>query len=241
MGRVKAGRVKKSALCRKNMLKRWTEETNIEESVGLIICDNPIVTDSDNIVRPGRSKEALRSASPFSETSVDNEEITPAKRPRPTGFELVASYGTLGKTYDDAPTYSLVDMTILSKFLENLPCKYCLDINSRVTITNVFGFAQTISVHCNSCNQTNSFLTSQRIHHKNNESKRNNPFDVNRRIVKTFSSIGKGHMAMQTFSMCMNMPCLHHSAFDKHMRQLVVVSKQCSEECLKNAVKLHKH
>ncbi|XP_054260040.1 uncharacterized protein LOC128984722 [Macrosteles quadrilineatus] len=31
------------------------------------------------------------------------------------------------------------------------------------------------------------------------------------------------------------MPCLHHSAFDKHMQILVNVSKQCSEETLKNA------
>lgn len=186
-------------------------------------------------VGPGPSNEGVTCSSPFVEETVDSEDETPAKSSRPTGFELVASYSTPAKTYDDAPTYCLVDVASLSKFLESLPCKYCLDINPKITVSKIFGFAQQISVHCNSCNETNSFQTSQRINHNDNKSKRKNPFDVNRRIVKTFASIGKGHMAIETFSMCMNMPCLQQSAFGKHVKALVDVSKQCAEECLKNA------
>lgn len=42
-------------------------------------------------------------------------------------------------------------------------------------------------------------------------------------MVRIFSSIGKGHMAMETFSMGMNMPCLSHSSYDK---QIVKVTNQ---------------
>lgn len=42
-------------------------------------------------------------------------------------------------------------------------------------------------------------------------------------------------MSMQTFSMSMNMPCLNHSAFDSHIRQLVDVVNRCTDDCLKKA------
>lgn len=42
-------------------------------------------------------------------------------------------------------------------------------------------------------------------------------------------------MALQTLSMCMNMPCLHYSACDKHVKELVDVLKECADKCLQNA------
>lgn len=148
---------------------------------------------------------------------------------------MVASYNVPVQTVDEAPSYILADVAILTKILEDLPCKHCLNINCKVIVTQVYRFTQKISIHCNSCKETKSFCTSQRLDHNENGSGRKNAFDVNRRLVKSFASLGKGHMALQTFSMCMKMPCLHHSAFDKHFKELVVVSTVCANKCLQNA------
>lgn len=42
-------------------------------------------------------------------------------------------------------------------------------------------------------------------------------------------------MAMESFSMCMNMPCLQQSSYNKHIKSLVGFSIQSTEECMKKA------
>lgn len=186
MGRLKSSKVKRSALGRVKVQKRWLgSATNVEnDSRPMVSGDEdsrprpkPIVHED---VRPGSSKEYDRCPSPFVEETLECNTETPPKKSRPTGFELVASYNTPVTTNAEGPTYCLMDVVCLTNFLQSVPCKYCYDINSEIKVSKVFGFAQKISVHCNSCNESYSFYSSQRINQDPIEgtSKRKNPFDV---------------------------------------------------------------
>uniref|UniRef100_A0A1B6CRJ9 Mutator-like transposase domain-containing protein n=1 Tax=Clastoptera arizonana TaxID=38151 RepID=A0A1B6CRJ9_9HEMI len=115
----------------------------------------------------------------------------------------------------------IMDMVILKKFLSGMPCKICLKYNTDVSVSPVIGFSQKNTITCNACFESYGFKSSAKLE---NVSATKQPYDVNRRIIQTFSSMGKGHMALETFSIGMNMPCISHLAYDKHITNL---SKEC--------------
>lgn len=210
MGRVKKTRKRTVELNKLRIMKRWSSTKDRLE-----VCVSP---------QPSTSKQI------FEFTSNVNIDKTPDKRERPKGFELTDSYKTpIEDIKSDAPTYCLMDLTKLTTYLEGLPCKYCLNINSDIRISNPKGFAQEIFMHCNTCDQTYSFETSQKV--TGETSKTRPPYDVNRRIIKTFISLGKGYAGLETLSMGMNMPCIHHSAYDK---QIIVLQKSANQQALES-------
>lgn len=61
-------------------------------------------------------------------------------------------------------------------------------------------------------------------------------FYVNRRLISTLLSVGKGHMDLhQTFSMGINMPGINHSAYNKHIIKINDTAKQHTGVTLKRA------
>lgn len=244
MGRVKGSIKRKSILNKYRAVKRWEYEKNFdtEQNIERESVENqqpeytnprPRLIDFNN-PRPSTSNDDFQYISPEQSSSEDSEDEMPNKRERPTGFALTSSYKTpVDDIEENAPAYCLMDLTKLTKFLEELPCKYCLDTNSEIVLSKKLGFAQEIAIHCHSCGQINSFETSQKL---SNEMTTTRPsYDVNRRIIKTFCSLGKGHMGLQTLSMGMNMPCINHSAYDKQIKIIQKAAKQHTEESLKRA------
>lgn len=247
MGRVKFSKKNRSELNRKSISKRWDSYNQLgnsntgkpldctysQSNVG-----NPGQIDYEN-VRPGPSNEDIPLDNsrpvqlPPEPTEDDFEENTPIRK-RPKEFELVSSYNpTVDACSEDSPAYCLVDLAVLTNFVKGLPCKFCFDINSEFLPTKQKGFAQEISFHCLSCDQITSFETSRKIH--DDTVKTRPPYDINRRMVKTFSSLGKGHTGLQTFCMGLNMPCINHSAYDKQMNIIVDIAKEHVDSVLKNA------
>lgn len=113
-----------------------------------------------------------------------------------------------------------MDLNLLKGFLADLPCKFCLDTNTNVTYSYLSSFVVKVQIQCFSCDESTYFKSSKSII---DESTNRSFSDINRRMVRTFSSMGKGHMAMETFCMGMNMPCISHSSYDK---QIVKVAKK---------------
>ena len=194
----------------------------------------PMVIDC-NDARPGPSREGIGIISKPTQFTLEgrpNEDETPQKKERPRGFELVSMYRPAVSIDSNAPVYCLMDLGDLKSFLASLPCKFCLDNNTEITSSNENGFAQQITVHCMSCDQTCSFDTSMRIAEKNAKKP---AYDINRRMVKTFCSLGKGHMGLQTFCMGMNMSCISHSSFDKQVNKVIDSTNQYTQESLQKA------
>lgn len=237
MGRVKHSKRNRSMLNRTSVSKRWNTYKESEKLKSDELCVKLRVADTLNFDndQPGPSRhQILRPIENNMHTEATEccEETTP-RRKRPTGFGLVSSYQPQIDFDENAPSYCLVDLSILTNFLEGMPCKFCLDVNYKVIHAKEKGFANKISLHCLSCDQTISFQTSKQINDKTVKTRP--PFDINRRMIKTFLSLGKGHNGLEIFSMGLNMPCIHHSAYDKQIDIIVDLAKEHVQDSLNNA------
>lgn len=84
-----------------------------------------------------------------------------------------------------------------------------------------------LQLFCNSCQKvySNTF-SSPRI----SKSQR---FEINQNIVQAFLNMGKGHSAMETFSVALSIQTMDRKTFDKYVVQLV---EDTEKELILNAV-----
>lgn len=95
-----------------------------------------------------------------------------------------------------------------------------------VTALNEFGYSAKLQLSCQSCkfNYGNTF-SSPRI----SESRK---FQINKNMVEAFLNIGKGHSAMEVFSMNLGIPSMDRKSFDKYVMHVVEEFKSMREEVL---------
>ena len=84
----------------------------------------------------------------------------------------------------------------------------------------------------------NEVFTSPRV--PSNESSRP-PFDVNRRIVNGFLEIGKGHAAIEQFSMTTGLPIMSTSTYSDHIKNIADDNVKLKEEILKLSLLYDRH
>lgn len=241
MGRVKKHKLKKSLVMRNAVSKRWhardpaVEGRLSNDNVGNETPDSNMSMYTE-VVRPSTSTEPGPSAESHvtqqSANTSGEEDDKPEVEERPRGFELVSRYRPTVNLDDCASVYCLMDLNLLKGFLAGLPCKFCLGTNTDVTYSNISSFVVEIKIQCKECDQSHGFVTSKSI---TDQSTKRNFSDINRRIVKTFSSLGKGHMAMETFCMGLNMPCMSHSIYDSHVVKVTNQVNLYTQESLKRA------
>lgn len=245
MGRVKNSKQNKSKLMKTNVSKRWAPTSNVDEGrprnetvtncAPASINPSPMEVDSLPRPRPSTSCEGkFRLTENLSDDRSDDEAQmqTPEKHERPRGFALVSRYDHTVTLDDEASVYCLADLNILKGFLSDMPCKFCLDSNTVVTHTYPSSFVVQISIKCKSCNQTTEFKTSKTF---TDPSTNRRSSDINRRVVSTFSSMGKGHRAIETFCMGLNMPCITHKSYDKQIEKVTAYTSLHAQEALQRA------
>lgn len=137
--------------------------------------------------KPGPSGVDLINIVESTDDTTEEVEL-PEKYERPRGFELVSKYRPSVNLDEDASVYCLMDLNLLKGFLADLPCKFCLDTHTNITYSYLSSFVVQVQIQCFSCNNSMSIKTSKCI---NDESTNRNFSDINRRMVRTFSSIGK--------------------------------------------------
>lgn len=90
------------------------------------------------------------------------------------------------------------------------------------------------NIWCQECDYKNNFETSNKTFEQENASSRLS-YDVNRRVVQTFNSLGKGHRGLEPFSMSMNMKPMSCNAYYQHMRQMEKQYIKTTNESLEKA------
>ena len=95
--------------------------------------------------------------------------------------------------------YRLVDMEILSSVISSLRCADCgfLTLTLNENPFHRSGCASCLRIFCENCGWKNEFFSSK---------KQTKSFEVNRRLVYTMRSLGKGHSGAKKFCTLMNMP-----------------------------------
>ncbi|XP_069672172.1 uncharacterized protein [Periplaneta americana] len=115
--------------------------------------------------------------------------------------------------------YTLVHSSVWKQLFQGLLCGVCKSHNINVDITENLGFCSKLIVKCVACeNISSQIYTSPRIR---SDSSQRAPFDVNKRMVDSFLAMGKGHAAMQTFSMNMGMNAMGSRPYSELLNRLV--------------------
>lgn len=157
------------------------------------------------------------------------------RRPEPlTGFALYNSYNDKVEIDKPAANYLIVDKGLLSKFICAFPCSECLNKNLMVSDISLQGYASIFKVKCEACEYKTTFETSARSGLAQTNSTRP-PYDINRRMVQAFSSIGKGHRGLQTFSMHLNMKPIQLKSYKWHLDKIHTIYVESAKENLEKA------
>lgn len=179
---------------------------------------------SDRAWKRWKTNSEVMSQSPVLQSDSDTNAIEQDEPvDKKTGFALYSSYNNEIFVDENATKYILVDVNQLSNFVGLFPCPECLSKNSiKMKEPTVKGYANIFTISCNECDYQQIFETSGRI--KKNDSTRP-PYDINRRMVYAFSAMGKGHRALEVFSMQLNMNAMRINAYNFHRKALIAASK----------------
>ena len=111
----------------------------------------------------------------------------------------------------------------------NLQCSVCCQKSLALDTSDFSGYACKITLKCTSCETLNGpCYTSNRL----DSEKQRGLFDINRRVVQTFKSIGKEHAAVEKFSAVLNTHMMSHKTFDDHAEALHTAGAVAIEKTL---------
>lgn len=129
------------------------------------------------------------------------------------------SHPELSEDKSLATSHTFVSDEVWPSLLRDLKCEYCSENCLTVSKTTEFGFSSKLHVKCSSCGQNYgpTFSSSRMLNQKS--------FTINKDMVEAFLSIGKGHSAMEKFSMALGLTPMDIKTFNKYVRQLADEAK----------------
>ncbi|GBL96416.1 hypothetical protein AVEN_43730-1 [Araneus ventricosus] len=125
-----------------------------------------------------------------------------------------------------SPAYTIMDQDIWSSLLKEVSCNKCESKTLNVHAKDSYRFSHNIAIICETCqHHYNSTFSSER-------EVSSRKFDVNNKFVKAFLSIGKGHAALETFSMILGIPAMDSRTFSIFLSDLVAKNKDFKKQVL---------
>lgn len=88
--------------------------------------------------------------------------------------------------------------------------------------SNRSGFVSNMGVECKNCSYTSQSSSSEKLEDSA-------AFDLNRRMVKFFNSIGQGFRAIEQFCIMLNMDGLSNNSYAKHVSAISKFAKESDE------------
>ena len=112
--------------------------------------------------------------------------------------------------------YIFMHMQSLCALFSNVLCSECNNKTVSLQTRKKHGFSTQLIVKCEFCDVVLcDTYSSPKI--TNNKPRGKAPFDVNRKIVQAFTSFGKGHAALEHFSLSMNTNVMCSATYYAHM------------------------
>ena len=125
----------------------------------------------------------------------------------------------------------MIHSSMWKEIFKGCVCAACGSSNLCIEMQYSMAFAYKLITKCRNCQVVcNEMFTSPRV--PSNESSRP-PFDVNRRIVNGFLEIGKGHAAIEQFSMMTGLPIMSTSTYSDHLKNIADDNVKLKEVILK--------
>lgn len=204
---------KKKRAAIERMNKRWSSVS--ENSSRSEVNSNKIVSGSSN-------SDASTSHAITSELPVQPECSTVKK---------LSIFPALSHS-DDASensSYVLMSHNMWSSLLCNIKCDECFSNSLDVVSKSAFGFSAKLELICKTCQKVHSSTFSSP---RENDSK---GFEANKKLVEAFLKIGKGHAALEVFSMAIGVHAMDKKTFSKCMHMLYEEKQNFKEDVLEMA------
>lgn len=126
----------------------------------------------------------------------------------------------------DTSSYTFMSNSMWSSLLCNVKCDECFTNSLDVINKGTFGYSSKIELICKSCEKVfSSIFSSPRV----NVSK---CFEANKKLVEAFLKIGKGHAALEVFSMVVGIHAMDKKTFSRCLNSLYEERKNFKEDVL---------
>lgn len=193
---------------RKAIQARWSQNDSAEVTVSGEINSEP-----------GTSSSSTTVSDPSTDINV-----------RLQGLENALSSDSQNNHSKNPPKYMIVDMNCLDDLVKNIPCVMCGNKTLLFDVSNIQGYACRLTMKCSMCGcENSSAMSSSRV---TSDISQRAPFDVNRRVVQSFSSLGKGRSAMEQFSGILNMNTLSRYSYNEHVKAIHSAGNSAIESSL---------
>ncbi|GFY52473.1 uncharacterized protein TNIN_1161 [Trichonephila inaurata madagascariensis] len=199
---------KRRSLCASKVQKRW-EKNHMQSDFDSTMCakksdilcisENSIIMHTENTISDEHSDAG------------ENEQYLNASASK---FQMFPSTSTSTFCPSEKSTYVLMNNDMGSSLLCNIKCDEC-DMCSLVSaMLCPHSISSKIELKCKSCKKIfNSVFSSPR----DDDSK---CFEANKKLVEAFLKIGKGHAALELFSMAIGIHAMDKKTFSKCLLKL---------------------
>lgn len=226
MGRLKKTKVAMSKRNLKSALSRWANNQNSN-----VQCETSNENNLSTVeVRP------MSNTSESVSSSATGDENTTEIQPNNTGFALYKTYNEQIPIDESAVSYIFVVKDNLVNLVSMFACPNCLDVNCLSLVDDsVQGYNNRFTIICSECEFSKPFETSQRIARSPGVKSKVLPYDINRRVVHAFSSIGRGPRSLEQFSMYFNMKAINPNSYNKTKNVLCKIAERNVQKNLEQA------
>ncbi|XP_055950897.1 uncharacterized protein LOC129984987 [Argiope bruennichi] len=181
---------KRKRMCSANISKRWNK--NVAEN-------------SENVV-------SVENSVAIEEVCIDKNKKSFSASAKKLGLFPSTSSSTSNVT--EKNSYIMMNNDMWSSLLSNIKCSECDMCSLDVESNGEYGFSTKIELKCKNCNKIfSSIFSSPR-------EKDSKCFEANKKLVEAFLKIGKGHAALEIFSMAIGIHAMDKKTFSKCLHQL---------------------
>lgn len=147
-------------------------------------------------------------------------------------LEVLPSTSISTSNATEKPSYVIMNNSMWSSLLSNTKCEgcnsYCLDVVCNAS----YGFSSKIELKCQNCDKVfTSIFSSPR---DNNDKS----FEANKKLVEAFLKIGKGHAALEIFSMAIGINAMDKKTFSRCLNKLYEEKKNYKDGILEASRKI---
>ncbi|GFW89908.1 uncharacterized protein TNCV_2980041 [Trichonephila clavipes] len=201
---------KRRSLCASKVQKRW-EKNHMQSDSDSTMC----AKNSDILLAENSLMDTEISISDEGSHAGEKEQYLNASLSKLQMFPSTSTFCTSEKS-----TYVLMNNDMWSALLSNTKCDECDMCSLDVECNSAYGFSTKIELKCKSCRKIfNSVFSSPRDDDSN-------CFDANKKLVEAFLKIGKGHAALELFSMAIGIHAMDKKTFSKCLHKLY--EEKCS-------------
>lgn len=123
-------------------------------------------------------------------------------------------------------SYVLMQNKTWASFLSNVKCDNCETNSLDVDTERMFGYSTKLKLFCKCCGKVFSSSFSST---RGNQS---NCFDINKKLVEAFLKIGKGHAALEIFSMVVGLHAMDKRTFSHCLHELSEEKEKLKDDVL---------